>query len=140
MPSPVAVHEAAHAVADHDLLPEFATPSVTIVPTETTLGCCEGPTICDCIDSDVRLMRRLMRALTVAKLVGCIAESRVSGEEVADLFSGGGEDDYDSARMAAEQYGRYRFERGLVEARANAPSAPAAGGAAGGSPPCGAGR
>jgi hypothetical protein len=118
-PSALAVHEAAHAVADHALLPEFATPSVTIIPNleQGYLGVCNGPAITDCIDDNPREMKRLMRALVITKLVGAIAESRISGNDLDTLFANGGAEDYDSAQTVANQYARCLFDRCVADAR-----------------------
>lgn len=116
-PTPTAAHEAAHAVANVLLLPEFAAPSVTIVPDTRNgreiLGRCNGPSISDCIAGNTRReTARLVRALAVAKFAGPIAEARVDPDYDGD----GDEQDVYTALYAVHHYTRSRGK--LVEADA----------------------
>ena len=117
-PTPTAAHAAAHAVANVLLLPEFAAPSVTIVPDTRNgreiLGRCNGPSISDCIaDNTRRETARLVRALAVAKFAGPIAEARVDPDYDGD----GDEQDVYSALYAVHHYTRSRGKLVKADAR-----------------------
>jgi hypothetical protein len=103
-----AIHEAAHAVAFVLLFPGFSPRSVTIEPTESTLGHCLGPSILECIEENPAAPRPLIRARAMAALAGPLAEAFVTGENPD--YNGGGRKDFKHAQFIATAPG-LNFER-----------------------------